>query len=143
MMIEERVDILVEDLDLFDQDIDKYEYIVDLGKKLKHLEVELQKDEFLVQGCTSKVWLIASLIDKHIHFKADSNSVIVKGLISILVSIFQDLTSKEILNYDIKGLEVLDLSEIISPTRQNGVYHMVNKIKHYAQVYGEKRDTKR
>ncbi len=136
MMIKERIAELVEDLELFDQDIEKYEYIVDLGKKLRPLSADLQKDEFLVQGCTSKVWLISEYIDGKIIYKADSNSVIVKGLISILVSIFQELTPDQILDYDIKGLEDLGLTEIISPTRQNGVFHMVEKIRHYAKVYG-------
>ncbi|MGL1892864.1 MAG: SufE family protein [Spirochaetaceae bacterium] len=135
-MIKERIAELVEDLELFDQDIEKYEYIVDLGKKLRPLSADLQKDEFLVQGCTSKVWLISEYIDGKIIYKADSNSVIVKGLISILVSIFQELTPDQILDYDIKGLEDLGLTEIISPTRQNGVFHMVEKIRHYAKVYG-------
>lgn len=137
-MINIRIDNVINDLEMFDEDIDKYEYIVDLGKVLQPLDESLHKDEFLVGGCTSKVWLIAEIKDGVISYKADSNSVIVKGLISILVSIFQDLTPKEIIDYNIDGLKALGLSEIISPTRQNGVFHMVNKIRHYAQVYKDK-----
>lgn len=136
-MIENRIKTLSEDLELFDQDIDKYEYIVDIGKKLKPIDPKFERDEFLVQGCTSKVWLIPKFEHGTIHYVADSNSVIVKGLISIIISIFSDLQPKEIISYDLKGLEVLGLSEIISPTRQNGVFHMLNKIQHYAKVYGE------
>lgn len=137
-MIEERLKDILEDLNMFDEDIEKYEYIVDLGKSLKPLDESLCKDEFLVQGCTSKVWLIAQYQNGVINFSADSNSVIVKGLISILVSVFQGLKTSEILEYDLDGLKVLNLTEIISPTRQNGVYNMVQKIRHYAEVYKEK-----
>ncbi len=137
-MINIRIENILEDLNMFDEDIDKYEYIVDMGKALKPMEESLYKDEFLVQGCTSKVWLIAEFSDGVIHFQADSNSVIVKGLISILVSIFQELKPTDILDYNIDGLKDLSLTELISPTRQNGVYHMVNKVRHYAVVYKDK-----
>ncbi|QEN04973.1 SufE family protein [Thiospirochaeta perfilievii] len=136
-MIEDRINNILEDLNMFDDDIDKYEYIVDVGKNLPNLDESLQRDEFLVKGCTSKVWLIAEYSNGVINLKADSNSVIVKGLASILITVFQDLEPEEIVNYNIDGLEKLGLTEIISPTRQNGVYHMVNKIKHYAELYKE------
>lgn len=137
-MINRRIEHIFEDLGMFDEDIDKYEYIIDLGKVLKPMEESLYKDEFLVHGCTSKVWLIAELNNGVINFQADSNSVIVKGLISILIFIFQDLPPKDIINYGVDGLKALGLTEIISPTRQNGVYHMVNKIRHYAEVYKDR-----
>ncbi len=136
-MINERVKKIIDDLEMFDEDIDKYEYIVDIGKNAPDLEENLKKDEFLVHGCTSKVWLIPQLIDGKLNFKADSNSVIVKGLVTILVSIFQNLYIDDILNFNNTELEKLNLTEIISPTRQNGVYHMLNKIRHYAEVYKE------
>ena len=134
-MIKNRIKNILEDLEMFEDDIDKYEYIVDLGKALPPLDSVLHKDEFLVQGCTSKVWLICQKENETLHFSADSNSVIVKGLISILISIFQDLNPLDILAFDTNELSSLGLTEIISPTRQNGVYHMVKKIEHYALLY--------
>lgn len=134
-MISDRVDSIVEDLSMFDEDIDKYEYIIDLGKAMKPLDDFLLRDEFLVKGCSSKVWLISEYLNGIVKYSADSNSVIVKGLISILIYLFNGLSPMEILEYDFNGLKELNLTEIISPTRQNGVYHMVNKIKHYAEIY--------
>lgn len=135
-MILERIEDIINDLELFDDDLEKYEYIVDLGKTLASLDDKYKKDTFLVQGCTSKVWLICDNNKGRLHYMADSNSVIVKGLISILVKIFQDLTPDEIINFDQDLLKRLNLNEIISPTRQNGVYHMVNKIIYYAELHG-------
>lgn len=136
-MILDRIKEIKEDLELFDSDLDKYEYIVDLGKKLPPLEKYLYEDGFIVKGCTSKVWLVPRYRDGKIYFSADSNSVIVKGLITILVNIFNELSPKDIVDFDIKELEVLNLQEIISPTRQNGLYHMINKIRHYGELYKE------
>lgn len=134
-MIEERIKNIISDLELFDDDLEKYEYIVDLGKALPQLDPQYLKDDLLVKGCTSKVWLICELRNDRLHYMADSNSVIVKGLISILINIFQDLRSEDIISFDMDLLKSLELSEIISPTRQNGVFHMVNKIRYYAELH--------
>lgn len=137
-MIADRITSIVEDLELFDNDLDKYEYIVDLGKGLPLLDESLKKSSFLVKGCTSKVWLIPEYVNGEMNYHADSNSAVVKGLISILIAIYSKLSPEEILKSDPRELERLMLSEIISPTRQNGVYHMVNQIRHYAEVYKDK-----
>lgn len=134
-MILERIKNISEDFNMFDNDLDKYEYIVDLGKELKSIDEKLLKDEFLIQGCTSKVWLIPEFKEGLLKFNAESNSVIVRGLVNILVSIFDNLEPKVILSFDFEGLKELNLEEIISPSRQNGVYHMIEKIKHYAEIY--------
>lgn len=141
-LIKERIGEIVEDLILFENDLEKYEYIVDLGKELKPMDDSLKVDSFLVEGCTSRVWLIPVLEDGKIVFSADSDSVIVKGLISILIKVFSYSFPDDILLTNLKDLEVLKLSEIISPTRQNGIYHMVKKIMFYAKMYGEKDDSK-
>lgn len=134
-MILERINNLTDDFEMFDNDLDKYEYIVDLGKNFKQIDETLLKDEFLINGCTSKVWLIPEYKNGILSFKADSNSVIVRGLVYILVSIFNELEPETIINFDFEQLQKIKLEEIISPSRQNGVYHMVEKIKHYAQIY--------
>ncbi|NQY95185.1 MAG: SufE family protein, partial [Campylobacteraceae bacterium] len=120
MSIEQRVFQIREDLELFDNDLDKYEYIIDLGKTLAPLDPDQEKDENLVQGCTSKVWLICEKKEKKLYFKANSNAMIVKGLVYILISIFSNLSAKEILDINLDVLKKLDLAEIITPNRQSG-----------------------
>lgn len=131
-MIDNRVKNIKEDLELFDDDLEKYEYIVDLGKTLKPLDDLHIKDENLVQGCTSKVWLICEKKDDKLYFKADSNAAIVKGLVKILITIFSELKAKEILDIDLKILEELKLTEIVTPNRQSGVQGMIKRMKEYA-----------
>ncbi|RXI37398.1 Fe-S metabolism associated SufE [Malaciobacter mytili] len=134
-MIESRIDSIKDDLELFDDDLQKYEYIIDLGKSLPNLEEEHKKDENLVQGCTSKVWLICEKKDDILVFKADSNAAIVKGLVKIILTIFNNLSAKEILDFDTQILQKLNLQEIITPNRQSGVQGMIKRIKEYAKAF--------
>jgi len=137
MLIEQRVIQIQEDLELFDNDLDKYEYIIDLGKTLKPLERDQEKDENLVQGCTSKVWLICEKKEKKLYFKANSNAMIVKGLVYILVTLFSNLRPQEILDINLDVLKKLNLAEIITPNRQSGVVGMMKRIKEYAKALKE------
>ncbi len=134
-MIESRINSIKDDLELFDDDLQKYEYIIDLGKSLPNLEEEHKKDENLVQGCTSKVWLVCEKKDDILVFKADSNAAIVKGLVKIILTIFNNLSVKEILDFDIQILQKLNLQEIITPNRQSGVQGMIKRIKEYAKAF--------
>lgn len=134
-MIKERIKRIAEDLELFDDPLEKYEYIVDLGKALPPLDEALKQESFLVKGCTSKVWLAARKEKERVEFMADSNSVIVRGLVSLLLSVYQELLPDEILASDSEDLKILKLDEIITPTRQNGVYHMIQKIRYYADIF--------
>ncbi len=131
--IEERINEVVEDFKLFDDELEKYEYIVDMGKELKALSEKDKNDKYLIEGCTSNVWLICEKKDNKLIFRANSNTVIVRGLVSILVKIFSNLSAKEINDFDFSLLDKLGLSEIITPTRQNGLTSMINKIKEYAK----------
>jgi len=137
MLIEQRVIQIQEDLELFDNDLDKYEYIIDLGKTLEPLEQDQEKDENLVQGCTSKVWLVCEKKENKLYFKANSNAMIVKGLVYILVNLFSNLRPQEILDINLDVLKKLNLSEIITPNRQSGVVGMMKRIKEYAQALKE------
>ncbi|OUR74046.1 Fe-S metabolism associated SufE, partial [Arcobacter sp. 31_11_sub10_T18] len=112
MLIEQRVIQIQEDLELFDNDLDKYEYIIDLGKTLEPLDQDQEKDENLVQGCTSKVWLICEKKENKLYFKANSNAMIVKGLVYILVTLFSNLRPQEILDINLDVLKKLNLAEI-------------------------------
>jgi len=137
VLMEQRVLQIKEDLELFDNDLDKYEYIIDLGKSLEPLDKDNEKDENLVQGCTSKVWLICEKKEDKLHFKANSNAMIVKGLVYILITLFSNLRAKEILDINLDVLKKLNLAEIITPNRQSGVVGMMKRIKEYAQALKE------
>ena len=129
---------LVEEFDMFEDWMEKYEYIIDLGKQLEVLEKCHEKDENLVQGCTSKVWLVCEVEDDKLFFKANSNAMIVKGLVYILITVFSGLSAKEILSTDLNILKQLNLTEIITPNRQSGVTGMIKRIKEYATALNAK-----
>ena len=136
--LEKRLDEIVEDFDLFDDELEKYEYIVDLGKSLKPINEDAKNDAHLVEGCTSLVWIIPSFKNGKMIFEGDSNTVIVKGLVAILIKIFSNASPQEILEFDLKQLNKLGLAEIVTPTRQNGFTSIMNKIAEYAK--GAKND---
>jgi len=131
--IEKRIDAIKEDFELFDDEIEKYEYIVDIGRSLEPLDENEKIDRYLIEGCTSNVWVICEKRDGKLYFKTDSNTVIVRGLAAILVKIFSNLNAKEIRDFDLSLLDKLGFSEIITPTRQNGLKSMITKIVESAQ----------
>ncbi|MGB0990104.1 MULTISPECIES: SufE family protein [Arcobacteraceae] len=130
--IEKRVQDIKEDLDFFDDELQKYEYIIDLGKKLPELEEKHKVPENIVHGCTSQVWLIVEKKDDKLYFKGTSDAVIVKGLVYIILNIFSDSTIEELKEVDMDIVYELGLSEVITPNRQSGVIGMIKKIKEYA-----------
>lgn len=135
---QDQLNEIIEDFELFDDELAKYEYIVDLGKSLNPLQINEKTDAYLIQGCTSQVWVIPSITDGKMIFRGDSNTVIVKGLVAILLKIFSDRTPEEILGFDLQKLNNLGLAEIVTPTRQNGFTSIVNKIIEYTK--GMQRD---
>ncbi|RXJ75390.1 Fe-S metabolism associated SufE [Arcobacter sp. F155] len=130
--IEKRVQDIKEDLDFFDDELQKYEYIIDLGKKLPELEEKHKVPENIVHGCTSQVWLIVEKKDDKLYFKGTSDAVIVKGLVYIILNIFSDSSIEELREVDMDIVYELGLSEVITPNRQSGVIGMIKKIKEYA-----------
>jgi len=126
--IKETIADIKDDLDFFDDELDKYEFIIDLGKKLKPFDDSDQKDEYLVQGCTSQVWLVPTIKDDILYLSGTSDAIIVKGLVHIILEIFNERTLKEIQEFDINILSELGLTEIITPNRQSGVQGMIKKI---------------
>lgn len=133
MSINEKIESFKDDLELFDDELEKYQYIIDLGKKLKDLDEEEMIDENLVQGCTSKVWLVKDIKNNKLIFKANSNAAIVKGLVYIISTIFSNEKIEDINSFEVNILDKLKLSEIITPNRQSGVQGMIKKIKEYAK----------
>ncbi len=120
---------VIEDFSAFDEWLDKYEYLIDLGKNLTDYPEEAKTDDRLVKGCQSRVWLDFKVEDGKIFFNADSDAVITKGIISLLISIYSGRTPQEILSSDFSVVEKIGLKENLSPTRANGLVSMISKIR--------------
>lgn len=130
----ENIDELIENFTLFDDWEDRYRYIIDLGKALPHMDEDLKVDTHIVPGCTSKVWMVGHVENGRLHFVADSDAQIVKGLIAVLMLAYQDKSPDEIKNLNIDSLfEKLGLSSHLSPNRRNGFFAMVGRIKAYCK----------
>lgn len=132
MSIEQRVQNIKEDLDFFDDELAKYEYIIDLGKKLEEFKEEDKIPANIVHGCTSQVWLTKEIKDGKLFFKGTSDAIIVKGLVYMILEIFSNSTIEELKEVDMDIIHELKLSEVITPNRQSGVIGMIKKIKEYA-----------
>ncbi|ANH80791.1 Fe-S metabolism protein SufE [Niabella ginsenosidivorans] len=126
---------IVEEFSLFDSWDDKYEYIIDLGKKLQPLEEQYKRDENKVKGCQSTVWLVADYKDGKIIYKAESDAVIVKGLISMLIRVLSGHTPDEILAADMDFINKIGMTSHLAQTRSNGLRAMVKQMKHYALAF--------
>src|SRR5574344_609974 len=135
MSIEKRLENIKEDLDFFDEELAKYEYIIDLGKKLPAFDEKNQIPENLVHGCTSQVWLICEKKDEKLFFYGTSDAIIVKGLVYIILEIFSNSTIQELKEVYMDIIRELNLSEVITRNRQSGVIGMIKKIKEYALKY--------
>lgn len=132
---------IVEEFGLFDSWDDKYEYIIDLGKKLPPLEERYKLDENKVKGCQSTVWLVADLEDGKIFYKAESDAIIVKGLISMLIRVLSGHTPDEILNAKLEFINEIGMTSHLAQTRSNGLLSMVKQMKNYALAYKLKTET--
>ncbi|MBD81138.1 MAG: Fe-S metabolism protein SufE [Crocinitomicaceae bacterium] len=138
MTINERQDELVEEFSMFDDWMEKYEYIIDLGKEVEGLEEPKKTEEFLVKGCQSRVWMIPAFSQGKLHFEADSDAIITKGIVGMVVRVLSDNTPAEILDADLYFVDKIGLREHLSPTRSNGLVSMIKKIKTYALIYSAK-----
>lgn len=132
MSIETKVEEIKEDLDFFEDELAKYEYIIDLGKKLNPLDEKHQIPANLVHGCTSQVWLIVEEKDGKLYFHGTSDAIIVKGLVYMILEIFSGASIDELKEVDMDIVHELKLAEVITPNRQSGVIGMIRKIKEYA-----------
>jgi cysteine desulfuration protein SufE len=131
--IKETIENIRDDLDFFDDELQKYEYIIDLGKKLAEIDNSDKIEKNLVQGCTSQVWLVSKIENDKLSVRGTSDAIIVKGLVYIILDIFNERTLEEIKEFDINVLNELGLTEIITPNRQSGVQGMINKIMEVAK----------
>lgn len=135
MAINEIQNELIEDFAFFDDWMAKYEYIIQLGKELPLLGEEDKRDDLLIKGCQSRVWLRAEYEDERVFFKADSDAIITKGLVSLMVKVLSGQTPADIANADLYFIDQIGLKEHLSPTRANGLVAMVKQMKLYALAF--------
>jgi len=133
--IEEKINYYKESLDLFDDGMDKYKFLIDQAKNAKNFPEEYRNDSFKVSGCQAQVWLVPQLKENKLSFYYDSDAFISKGMVTILCDIYGDRSPSEIKESDFKMLNILDLDTLLTPGRRNGVYSMLEKIKEYANSY--------
>lgn len=138
MTIKETQDQIVDDFALFDDWMEKYEYIIQLGKELPIINDQYKLDENLIKGCQSRVWLHADYNDGKLFFTADSDALITKGLVSMVVQVLSGHTPKEIASEELYFVDAIGLSSHLSPTRSNGLLSMLKQMKMYAIAYQAK-----
>ena len=133
--IQETQEELIEEFGLFDDWADKYEYLIDLGKKLPNLSETFKTEENVIKGCQSRVWLHAEKQGDQIVFEADSEAVIVKGMISMLIRVLSHHTAEEIMQADLYFIDQIGMSQHLAQTRSNGLVSMVKQMQHYALAF--------
>lgn len=129
---------LIEEFELFDDWMDKYNYIIELGKELPMIEEQYKTPEYLIEGCQSQVWLHADYRDGLVFFTADSDAIITKGIVNLLIRVLSARTPQEIIDNDLEYLNAIGLKEHLSPTRSNGLASMIKQIKLYAVAFKAK-----
>lgn len=133
--INETQDEIIEEFLDFDDWMDRYQLLIDLGSEQEPLDEKYKTEQNLIDGCQSRVWLQADLVDGRIHFQAESDALIVKGIVTLLVRVLSDHTPQEILDADLYFIERIGLREHLSPTRSNGLLAMLRQMKMYALAF--------
>ena len=129
---------LIQEFEMFDDWMDKYNYIIELGKELPIIDPQYKTEEYLISGCQSQVWLHPDWRDGRIFLTADSDAIITKGIVNLLVRVLSGRTPQEILDNDLSYLDAIGLKNHLSPTRSNGLASMIRQIKLYALAYSAK-----
>lgn len=138
MTLQEKENKIIEEFNLFDDWMDKYNYLIELGKSLPIINEKFKTDQYLISGCQSRVWLSAEMDNGKVVFKADSDAVITKGLANLLIQVMSNEKPEEIINSDMGFIEKIGLKEHLSPTRSNGLNSMIKQMKLYALVFKTK-----
>jgi cysteine desulfuration protein SufE len=133
--IKETEDEIIEAFSWFENCEEKYEYIIELGKKLPELDEKYKKEENIIKGCQSTVWLVADYHDGKVFYQADSDAIIVKGLVSMLISVLSEHTPDEILNSKLDFIREIGMMSHLAQTRSNGLVAMIKQIKNYALAF--------
>ena len=135
MTIKEIQEEIIDEFSMFDDWMQRYEYMIELGKALPLIEEQYKTDDNLIKGCQSKVWVHAELDEDKLVFTADSDAIITKGLVALLIKVLSGRKPEEIKDADLYFIDEIGLRENLSPTRSNGLLAMINKMKAYAMAY--------
>ena len=135
MKIETIQNELIDEFSMFDDWMERYEYMIELGKSLPLIDAKYKTDENIIKGCQSKVWLHSEFKNDKVIFSADSDAIITKGMVAILVRVFSNQSPQEILSANTDFIDAIGLKEHLSPTRANGLVSMIKQIKMYALAY--------
>jgi cysteine desulfuration protein SufE len=138
MSINEIQDEIIEEFNIFEDWMDKYQYLIDISKDLVPINKDFQNQQHLIKGCQSQVWLNAELIDGKIIYTADSDALITKGIVALLIKVLSNHTPEDIKDADLYFIEKIGLKENLSPTRSNGLLSMIKQMKLYAIAYNHK-----
>ncbi|NOU19081.1 MAG: SufE family protein [Bacteroidales bacterium] len=138
MTLNEVQDRIIDDFSVFDDWMDKYQQLIELGKDLPPIDEKKRTESYLIKGCQSKVWLDAELENGRILFSADSDAIITKGIVALLIQVLNQRTPKEIIDADLYFIDKIGLKENLSPTRSNGLVAMVKQMRLYAIAYQSK-----
>ena len=138
MSIQEIQAEIIDEFSMFDDWMQRYEFIIDLGKSLPLIEEQYKTEDNIIQGCQSKVWVHGEMADDKIVFTADSDAILTKGIIAILIRVFSNQNPADILNANTDFIDEIGLKEHLSPTRANGLVSMIKQIKMYALAYSQK-----
>ncbi len=135
MSINETQDAIIEEFEEFDDWMDKYQLLIDTGNSLEPIDEQYKQTQFLIEGCQSRVWLHAEYIGGKVFFNAESDAVIVKGIVMLLIQVLSGRTPQEILDAELYFIDRIGLKDHLSPTRANGLVSMVRQIRNYALAY--------
>jgi cysteine desulfuration protein SufE len=142
MSIEEIQQHIIEEFSVYDDWMDKYSYLIELGNDLQALNPSEKKDEYLIKGCQSRVWLIPEYKDGKLFFRGESDAVIVKGLVALLLHVVSGRSPKELIDNQLYFIDEIGLKQHLSPTRSNGLLSMIKQIRLYAVAYNKLEETK-
>ena len=129
---------IVNEFVVFDDWMDRYNYLIEIARDLPVIDSKMKTNDYLIRGCQSKVWLNAEFNEGKVHFTADSDAIITKGIISLLIRVLSDRTPQEIMNADLEFIDEIGLRQNLSPTRANGLLSMIKQMKLYAIAYNAK-----
>lgn len=139
MTITQVQDIIIEEFSVFDDWMDKYNLLIEMGKELPVIDPKYKIKDFLIEGCQSKVWLHPQFDGKTITFTADSDAIITRGIVGLLIKVLSDRTPREIISAELYFIDKIGLRQHLSPTRSNGLLSMVRQIKLYAMAFNSKK----
>jgi cysteine desulfuration protein SufE len=142
MTIAEKETRIISEFSAFEEWMDKYSYLIEIGKSLPVIDEKFKTEQYLITGCQSQVWLHASFSDGKVHFTADSDAIITKGIVNLLIQVLSGEKPDDIINADMGFIDVIGLKEHLSPTRSNGLTSMIKQMKLYALAFKTKSEKK-